>query len=61
MSRNTALYVRDILESMRDAQEFVQGLSYEDFGRDKKTFSAVIVHFAYELWYVISEAFYPIL
>jgi uncharacterized protein with HEPN domain len=42
MSRNTALYVKDILQSMRDAQEFVLGLSYEDFGRDKKTFSAVI-------------------
>jgi hypothetical protein len=39
MSRNIALYVKDILQSMRDTQEFVQGLLYEDFAGDKKTFN----------------------
>ena len=27
MSRNVRLYVRDILENMRDAEEFIQGMS----------------------------------
>ncbi len=27
---------------MQDAEEFIQGLSYEDFAGDKKTFNAVV-------------------
>ncbi|HSB71156.1 MAG TPA: DUF86 domain-containing protein [Candidatus Methylomirabilis sp.] len=27
---------------MRDAEEFIQGLSYEEFAGDKKTFNAVV-------------------
>lgn len=42
MSRNISLYVRDILQNMRDAEEFIQGLSYDEFTADKKTFNAVV-------------------
>jgi uncharacterized protein with HEPN domain len=36
------LYVKDILQNMRDAEEFIQGLSYYEFAGDKKTFNAVV-------------------
>lgn len=42
MSRNVALYVKDILQNMQDAEEFVQGMSYEQFSGDKRTFNAVL-------------------
>jgi uncharacterized protein with HEPN domain len=42
MSRNVELFVKDILRNMRDAEEFIQGLSYEQFAEDKKTFNAVV-------------------
>ena len=42
MSRDIALYVKDILENMCDAEEFVQGLSYDQFAADKKTLNAVV-------------------
>lgn len=42
MSRNIALYIKDILQNMRDAEEFIRGLSYEEFAGDKKTFNAVV-------------------
>jgi len=42
MNRNIGLYLRDILQNMRDAEEFVLGLSYEQFALDKKTFNAVV-------------------
>ena len=42
MKRNVALYVRDILQNMRDAEEFIEGLSYAEFAADKKTFNAVV-------------------
>ena len=42
MTRNVALYVKDIIQNMQDAEEFVQGLSYEAFTSDKKTFNAVV-------------------
>jgi uncharacterized protein with HEPN domain len=42
MNRNVALYLTDILQNMRDAEEFVLGLSYEQFAADKKTFNAVV-------------------
>lgn len=34
--------MKDILQNMQDAEEFIQGLSYEDFAGDKKTFNAVV-------------------
>jgi uncharacterized protein with HEPN domain len=42
MSRNVTLYLRDIVQNMRDTQEFIAGLSYDDFSTDKKTFNAVV-------------------
>jgi len=42
MSRNSSLDVRDILQNMTDAEEFIQGLSSDEFAVDKKTFNAVV-------------------
>jgi uncharacterized protein with HEPN domain len=42
MKRKVALYVHDILQNMQDAEEFIQGLSYDQFAKDKKTFNAVV-------------------
>ena len=42
MSRDISLYIKDILQNMRDAQEFIQGLSYDRFASDKKTLNAVV-------------------
>ena len=42
MSRDIALYVKDILQNMRDAEEFIQELSYDQFQSDKKTLNAVM-------------------
>lgn len=42
MKRNISLYIRDILANMQDAEEFIQGFSYEAFVSDKKTFNAVV-------------------
>ena len=39
--RNVALYVKDILQYMREAEEFIEGLQYDEFAVDKKTFNAV--------------------
>jgi uncharacterized protein with HEPN domain len=35
-------YVKDISDSIEDAQEFVKGYTFEDFKNDKKTIYAVI-------------------
>ena len=42
MIRNISLYVKDILQNMRDAEEFIHGLSYDGFVADKRTFNAVV-------------------
>lgn len=42
MSRNIRLYIRDILENMRDAEEFIRGMSYDQFAGDKRTVNAVL-------------------
>jgi len=42
MIRNISLYVKDILQNMGDAEEFIQGLSYDGFVADKRTFNAVV-------------------
>ncbi len=42
MKRDISVYLKDILENMLEAEEFVAGFSYEDFTADKKTFNAVI-------------------
>jgi uncharacterized protein with HEPN domain len=42
VSRDISLYIKDILQNMRDAQEFIQGISYDRFASDKKTLNAVL-------------------
>lgn len=42
MSRNALLYIKDILENMQDAEEFIRGMSYEQFHADKRTLNAVL-------------------
>ena len=42
MSRNISLYIKDMLQNMRDAEEFIQGLTYDQFQSDKKTLNAVM-------------------
>lgn len=42
MRRDCRVYVRDILQAFRNAQQFVEGLSYQDFASDRKTVSAVL-------------------
>jgi len=42
MSRNITLYVKDILQNMQDAEEFIRDMSYEQFAGDKKTLNAVL-------------------
>ncbi len=42
MKRNIAIYIRDILENMELAEDFVKGMTYEEFVSDTKTNHAVI-------------------
>ena len=42
MSRNITLYIEDILNNMRRAEEFMAGLSSEEFGKDVKSLYAVL-------------------
>lgn len=42
MTRHVALYIKDILQNMRDAEQFIEGISYQQFVDDKKTFNAVV-------------------
>ncbi len=35
-------YVEDILDSMKAIEEFIHGMDFEEFERDRKTFFAVI-------------------
>jgi uncharacterized protein with HEPN domain len=42
MSRNISLYIRDILQNMQEASEFIGGMSYEQFSNDKRTINAVL-------------------
>lgn len=42
MKRDCRVYLRDILQAFRNAQQFVEGLSYEKFITDRKTISAVV-------------------
>ena len=43
--RNIRLYLEDISESGHAIFEYVQGMSFDEFCRDRKTFSAVIREF----------------
>lgn len=42
MSRNIALYLKDIVQNMNDAEEFIRGMTYGEFEADKKTLNAVL-------------------
>ena len=42
MSRSVSLYIHDILQNMRDAEEFIRGMSREQFEADKRTLNAVL-------------------
>lgn len=42
MTRNVLLYIKDILQNMQDAEEFIHNMSYEQFLGDKRTFNAVV-------------------
>lgn len=35
-------YIRDILESINDIENFIRGMSFEEFKKDKKTINAVV-------------------
>ena len=42
MKLDIILYIKDILDNMELAEEFVKDMSYEEFVNDKKTNHAVI-------------------
>ena len=42
MNRNVAIYLRDMLENMRDAEDFVRAMTFERFTSDQKTVNAVL-------------------
>jgi len=42
MSRIFVLYIKDMLENMEDAEEFIAGMEYEEFVIDKRTNRAVL-------------------
>lgn len=35
-------YIKDILDSINDIENFIRGMSFEDFKKDKKTIYAVV-------------------
>jgi uncharacterized protein with HEPN domain len=51
MKRDYTLFLKDIINAMSSIEEFVQGMSFEEFANDDKTFSAVVRKFE-----VIGEA-----
>lgn len=42
MKRYISIYIKDILENMKRADRFVEGMDYQDFVKDEKTSFAVI-------------------
>ncbi|HJW89568.1 MAG TPA: DUF86 domain-containing protein [Anaerolineales bacterium] len=42
MTRKFSVYIRDMLQNMLDSQDFIRGMSYEEFTADKKTINAVL-------------------
>jgi len=42
MTRNTVLYVRDVLDNMQLAEEFIRGITHAAFVADRKTVYAVL-------------------
>jgi uncharacterized protein with HEPN domain len=42
MKRNVKIYIKDIIEYMERAEEYVKDLKFEQFAEDKKTYDAVL-------------------
>jgi uncharacterized protein with HEPN domain len=42
MRRNITLYVKDLLENIKHAENFTEDVTYEEFIKDKKTSYAVV-------------------
>jgi len=42
MSRNSLLYLKDILQNMREAEAFIRDMDFRQFAADKKTLNAVL-------------------
>ena len=42
MKRDYRVYLMDILQSLQNARQFVEGLSYQEFTADRRTISAVV-------------------
>jgi uncharacterized protein with HEPN domain len=40
--REIADYLQDIVDSINDVGDFIEGMSFEEFAEDKKTFNAVL-------------------
>ena len=40
--RNFTVYINNILDSIEEVAELTEGMSFDEFGRDKKTINAVI-------------------
>jgi uncharacterized protein with HEPN domain len=51
MTRDTKLYLEDILKAIKEVEEFMSGLSFDEFLNDAKTVKAVTMNFI-----VIGEA-----
>ncbi len=45
MERDSRLYITDILKSIESIETFVAGMSFDQFQRDDRTFSAVVRKF----------------
>jgi uncharacterized protein with HEPN domain len=51
VNRDFKIYIQDILEAIRRIDEYLEGLTFEEFAKDNKTADAIIRNFA-----VIGEA-----
>jgi uncharacterized protein with HEPN domain len=40
--RGTVMYLRDIIEAMDDIESFVEGMTFDEFKGDKRTFAACV-------------------
>ena len=41
-ARGTVMYLRDIIEAMDDIESFVEGMTFDEFKEDKRTFAACV-------------------
>lgn len=42
MTRDYKLFIKDIVEAIRDIEDFIGGMNYEEFFKDRKTQKAVV-------------------